>query len=255
MADFIRLKYARNRAGEVVYFGLNGLLPVALLLLVWAFDPPYIAYGLVLLSKWRIFALRPRFWWANIKSNLVDLSVGISVVALMYVSSAMTPLQIMLAVGYAAWLLVLKPRSGMHSMMLQAAIAQFVTLLALFNFSLLMPEVLLIFACWVVGYVVCRHVISNYEEPNVETLSAIWGLITAEFAWLAYRWSTIYDIGLPIKIPQIALVMLLFGYTVSQLYHMHKQQRLTKGVIRGMVLFTAIVVLLIFIFSPWDARI
>lgn len=78
MADFMSLKSARNRAGEVVYHSLNALLPFALLLLVWAFEPPYVAYGLVLLSKWRIFALRPRFWWANIKTNLVDISVGLS---------------------------------------------------------------------------------------------------------------------------------------------------------------------------------
>ena len=40
------------------------------------------AIMIVLLAKWRMFAVKPRYWVTNLKSNLVDIFVGVSVVAL-----------------------------------------------------------------------------------------------------------------------------------------------------------------------------
>ena len=48
--------------------------------------------------------------------------------------------------------------------MLQAGIAQFASLTVLFHFYRL-PELFVLVACWIIGYVCARHMVSNYEEP------------------------------------------------------------------------------------------
>src|SRR5688500_6592992 len=227
--ELLKAKATRSRVSEVFYVIMNALLPLAVFLLVRGFDPPVLAIILIFLSKWRIFALRPRFWWANIKANLVDLIVGLGVVGLLYVASSVLILQILITIAYAAWLLAIKPRSGAQGIMLQAGIAQFVGLLTLFHFSVVFPEVLVLVCSWIVGYVAARHVTSNYEEENVETLSAIWGLIIVELTWILYHWTTVYNLGLPIKIPQISLITLVVGYCAARMYHLHKHDRMTPA--------------------------
>ena len=110
MIDLLRAKATRTRVSNAVYTAINVLLPVAVLLLV-RLDPPYLAFALVILSKWRILALRPRFWWVNIKANLADILVGLSAVALIYLASSSFTIQVALALLYGVWLLVIKPRS------------------------------------------------------------------------------------------------------------------------------------------------
>ncbi|HSW80975.1 MAG TPA: hypothetical protein VLG40_01135 [Candidatus Saccharimonas sp.] len=252
--ELLRAKATRTRVSEVIYIGLNALLPVAVLALVRLFDPPYLAVVLVLLSKWRIFALRPRFWWANIKANLVDVLVGLSAVGLLYLASGALWLQIIIAVLYGVWLLVLKPKSGAHAIMLQAGIAQFVSLTVLFHFYRL-PEVSVLIGCWLIGYMCARHVISNYEESYVELLPGLWGLFVTELGWLCYRWTNVYNIGLPILLPQIALIMLVIGFCAARMYHASKHQTMTSQMLRGTILFGVALLAVILLFSPWDARI
>lgn len=252
--ELLRAKATRTRVSELVYTGLNALLPVAVLFLV-RLDPPYLAFALVVLSKWRILALRPRFWWANIKANFVDLMVGISAVGLMYISSASFGVQVGLAMLYALWLLALKPRSSTKGVLLQAGIAQFVGLVTLFQYSILLPEPLVLICCWLIGYVCARHVISNYEESYIELLSNIWGLFLAELAWVLYRWTTVYNLSLPIRLPQIALVMLVIGFCAARMYDFSKHQKLTKSLLRGTILFGIALLAVIFFFSSWDVTV
>ena len=254
MIDLLRAKATRTRVSNAVYTVINLLLPVAVLLLV-RLDPPYLAFALVILSKWRILALRPRFWWVNIKANLADLMVGISAVALIYLAQSSFTLQIALAVLYGVWLLVLKPRSTNHGVLLQAGVAQVVSLIALFNFSVLLPEFFVLMACWLIGYVAARHVVTNYEEQYVELLSAIWGLFLVELAWVMFRWTNVYNLGLPIKIPQIALIMLVIGFCAARMYDFSKAKRLTPSMLRGTVLFGAVLIAVILFFSSWDVTV
>lgn len=252
--ELLRAKATRTRVSEVIYIGLNALLPVAVLALVRLFDPPYLAVVLVLLSKWRIFALRPRFWWANIKANLVDVLVGLSAVGLLFLASDAFWLQIVIAVLYGVWLLVLKPKSGAHAVMLQAGIAQFVSLTVLFHFYRL-PEAVVLIGCWLIGYMCARHVISNYEESYVELLPGLWGLFVTQLGWLCYRWTNIYNVGLPILLPQIALIMLVIGFCAARMYHASKHKTMTNQMLRGTIIFGAALLAIILLFSPWDARI
>jgi hypothetical protein len=253
--ELLRTKATRNRVSEVIYVGLNALLPITILLLVRLFDPPYLAVLLVLLSKWRIFALRPRFWWVNIKANLVDVLVGLSTVGLMYIAgNDHIWLQVLFAILYGVWLLVVKPKSGAHGVMLQAGIAQFVSLTALFHFYHL-PEAFALVGCFLIGYVCARHMISNYEEPYIELTSALWGLFVLELGWLCYRWMIVYNLGLPVLIPQIALIMLVIGFCAARMYHANKHGTMTTSTLRGTALFGAGLLAIILLFSPWDATV
>jgi hypothetical protein len=252
--DLLRAKATRTRVSELIYTGLNLLLPIAVLFLV-RLDPPYLAFALVILSKWRILALRPRYWWINIKANLVDLMVGISAVALIYLAQGSFTVQMLLVVLYELWLIVLKPRSTAHGILLQAGVAQVVSLVALFNYSILLPEALVIIFCWLIGYVAARHMVSNYEESYIELVANIWGLFLAELAWVVYRWTNVYNLGTPIKIPQIALIMLVVGFCAARMYDFSKNNRLTVSMLRGTVLFGAVLLAVILLFSSWDVTV
>lgn len=252
----------RSRVGELAYIVINALLPVALVLLVRNFDSPYPAVVLVLLGKWRVFALRPRFWLVNIRANLIDLLVGLSVVSLMYLAGASSRdissvqfVQYTLAIGYGAWLLYLKPRSNMRAVLLQAGIAQFLALTVLFNLSVILSEPLVIILCWVIGYVAARHLMTDHEEEYIEFISAAWGLFLAELGWLLYHWTLVYDIGLPIKLPQISLLSLVISFTVVRLYAASKTGRLHDSAVRITAASSAILVLAILVFTRWTVTI
>src|SRR6478735_5599239 len=107
------LKSVRKRSflSEVAYVVLNIALAIALLVIVLVVNVPWPALGLVLLSKWRIFAVRSRYWLANIRANMIDVIVGVSMVVLLYSAAGDLTAQISLTALYIAWLLFLKPRS------------------------------------------------------------------------------------------------------------------------------------------------
>lgn len=240
--------------GEFAYFAINALLPIALVLLVRNFDTPYPALVLVALSKWRVFALRPRFWWTNIKANLVDFIVGISVVGLMFLSQDLI-IQYILAVGYGVWLLYLKPKSNNRAIMLQAGIAQFLSLAILFNLSPILNDAEIIAGCWIIGYVVARHVLGSYDEEFTEFISAFWGLFVAQLGWILNHWSLSYAINaqLQIKIPQISLLVLVISFAVSRLYVAAKLGRLKDSAVRITTASSAILLFAIIILTHWDA--
>src|SRR4051812_37606841 len=83
------------------------VLPAAVFALVIANFAP-LAAVVVVLSKWRMFAVRPRFWAANIRANSIDLMVGLSLVTFM-ANSGNLMVQVIWALVYAIWLLAIKP--------------------------------------------------------------------------------------------------------------------------------------------------
>src|SRR6185312_1365696 len=95
---------------NLFHLGLLVILPIVVFVLV-KLNFVQLALSVVVLSKWRMFAVRPRFWAANIRANAVDLMVGISIVLFMTHSSGNTWLQLLWAALYAIWLIVIKPSS------------------------------------------------------------------------------------------------------------------------------------------------
>jgi hypothetical protein len=84
---------------RLAHVGLNILLALLVFVLV-RIDFVQLALAIILLSKWRMFAVRPRFWPANIRANSVDIIVSVSILLFM-VHSATTWLQ--LAWTAAVW--------------------------------------------------------------------------------------------------------------------------------------------------------
>ena len=115
---------------------------------------------LVVLSKWRVIAVRPRYWWANFLSSLPDLifGVGIAVIswccrqlgdsyALVGTALPISPLiiQIVLCIIYAWWLVSIKPKHSETMVGFQALASQVVRWLA--KLSVLRPYSRLSVAC------------------------------------------------------------------------------------------------------------
>src|SRR5437868_4162235 len=107
-----------NGFSRVAHVGLNVLLALLVFILV-RIDFVQLALAIILLSKWRMFAVRPRFWPANIRANSVDIIVSVSMLLFM-VHASTAWLQLGWTVAYVLWLLVVKPASSSLMISLQA---------------------------------------------------------------------------------------------------------------------------------------
>src|SRR5258708_6176905 len=88
---------------HLAHVGSNLLLALLVFVLV-RIDFTPLALAMILLSKWRMLAVRPRFWPTNVRANAVDIIVSISLLAFM-VQSDTQLLQLVWAGAYAVWLL------------------------------------------------------------------------------------------------------------------------------------------------------
>lgn len=247
------LKTVRRKTflSEVTYYALNIILAVVLLLITLVVQTPYVALVLVFLSKWRVLAVRPRFWWTNIQANFVDFIVGVSVVILMYLASGFLPIQIALTVFFAIWLVIIKPMSKQWQMTLQATCAVFLGTMALFSVAHLLPDFLVVLLAAAIGYSSARHILFSYKEDQLVLLSSVWGIIFAEVAWLAHHWTFAYGIpGMMIlKIPQVTIVLMLICFLGERAYtSWRKNQKILRTDMTMPLVFSVAVILVMFIF-------
>jgi hypothetical protein len=218
--EFLKSSKRRSLISEFVYVILNIALAAALLAIVWGIESPYAAFALVFLSKWRVFAVRPRYWFANLQANLVDLIVGLSMVVLLYAAQGAPILQAIVTLLYVGWLLFIKPRSKQSFIAIQAGVAVFLGVTALMSISfdwLASPVVVLM---WLIGYATARHVLGSHDEAHISFYSLVWGMIFAEIGWLAYHWTFAYNLpGMAdIKLSQVALITLAFSFLAERTY-------------------------------------
>src|SRR5690348_15151196 len=87
---------------NLLHLGLVILLPLVVFVLV-ANQFVQLALSVILLSKWRMFAVRPRFWPTIVRANAVDILVGVAIVVFM-AHTLSTSLQFVFALLYAVWL-------------------------------------------------------------------------------------------------------------------------------------------------------
>lgn len=216
----IKLSKSRSVFSDIAYVALNAGLAVAILLVVLTMKSPMLAFALVLLGKWRILAVRPRFWYKNIRSNMVDIIVGLSAVVLLQATTGALAVQIAITVLYALWLIVIKPKSKRQYAIIQAGVALFIGVNALFMVSHSWPAPLVVLLMWVIGYTTARHIFSHYHEEDRNLFSMIWALVVAEIGWLGYHWGFAYPMpGLPgFAISQTALIILMIGFLMGRVY-------------------------------------
>jgi hypothetical protein len=124
------LRKLKPASGFAHFFHLALLLLLpALIFVLVRLDFVQLALSIIVLSKWRMFAVRPRFWAANVRANAVDLIVGMSVVLFMQHAGGFG-VQLLWAALYAAWLIYIKPASDTLMITAQAFIGQLAGLMA-----------------------------------------------------------------------------------------------------------------------------
>jgi hypothetical protein len=256
MSEIIRTTKKKDVITSLLHILFNLLMAGGSLLLVLLFpDSPWAAIGLVLVSKFRVFAVKPRFWIPNILSNLTDFIFCAGIVLLIWHAginggSAAFVYQAILTAIYALWLIFLKPLTKPVPVLLQAGLSQFVGLMALFSVADYLPVPVITLLCFGVGFAVARHVLMLHKEQQYTLLALVWGFVLAELGFLGYHWSLTYNFGSLVHMPEVAVIASILAFAVEKFYSSY---RVNSGKIKQddvllPVLFGIVALLLILIF-------
>lgn len=259
--EFLKLVRRRSFVSEVVYTVLNIAFAVALVVVIRSTESIPLALGLVLISKWRVLAVRVRYWFVNIRSNLVDIIVSVSVVLHLYLinDANIQDLTKLLLMGivtllYIGWLLVIKPRSKRSYIAVQAGIAIFLGTAALFAFSFSWPVSAVVVGMWVIGYSAAMHVLNSYDdETHGLFLSLVWSVVFVQIGWVAYHWTIAYSLPVVtgLLIPQVSIIALLVAFLAYKSYDSfyHHQKIRTNDIILPLLFTLSVLALLVFVFN------
>jgi hypothetical protein len=257
--EFLRVVKRRSLLSELIYILLNLGLAIAVLVVTWATGSAWLALLLVLLSKWRVLAVRPRYWFAHVEANMVDFIVSAGIVTVIYLVgqtgySGATFVQVVLALLYAAWLLLLKPRANRRAVALQAAVAVFIGSIALASLSYEWPSSLVVIGMWLIGYSTARHVLVAYSDDNLRLLSFVWAFIVAELGWLTYHWTIAYSIpfGAGLKLPQLTLLLLGISFLAERVYASHTKNEKVEWNDIALPLLLTIGIFIVILFTPFN---
>jgi len=245
-----RLKPAKGFS-SIFHNSLLAALPLIIFILVRLNDNEFtqLALILVVLSKWRMFAVRPRFWLANIRANSIDLMVGLSIVLFM-THSYSAIIQFAWAVAYGLWLIYLKPATSSLMISLQAGIGQLCALSALFLVWADGPLYGLTLMTGLICYLSARHFYDAFEEGYSRLYSYLWGYFGAGLAWLFSHWLLFYG-----AFAQPTVILAAIGYGVACIYYFEHIGKLNKSLKRQFVFLMVAIVLIILIFSDWGSKI
>lgn len=231
--EFLKIIKRRSFLHEVVYVILNVLLALLAMILIRITDVYWPALLLVLISKWRILAVRPRFWFANIQANLVSIIVSVSYVTFLFLTQNLDNLNysqtlvihIILALFYIFWLLFIKPKSKRVYVAIQAAAALVSGVTAVFATIYSWPAIFTVILILLVSYSSTKHVLGSYdEESHIRLISLFVGLVIAEIGWLSYHWLIAYNLPLAsgVLVPQATIIIfclaLLFFKSYDSFY-------------------------------------
>lgn len=230
---------------HLAHIGLKALLPVLAYILVRTnFVGPAIL--LAILSKWRMFAVRPRYWMANLISNGVDITVAVALILFMG-STASTWWQLFWTALWAGWLIWLKPRYDVLSVSAQAMIGQLLGLAVLYlkfgDASLL----ILVATTWVIAYSSARHFLTSFEEDFAPLLAHIWGYFAAGLAFILGHWLLFYG-----SLAQIIVIMTVIGYGIAAMYYLEATDRLTPRLMHQLTSLMCAILLLVLVLSDWS---
>jgi hypothetical protein len=207
------------------------------------------ALAVVVLSKWRMFAVRPRFWAANVRANAVDLMVGLSVVLFMTHNDSLL-MQSSWTLLYAAWLVAIKPGTSIPGITAQAFIGQLAALSALYLTWASGPVYALTFLTGLFCFLAARHFLDAFEEPYAKMLAYVWAYFGAALAWLLSHWLLFYrGLALP------TLLLSTLGYGMAVLYYLDHADRLSKGVRRQFIFVMVAIMVVVLAFSDWGDKV
>jgi len=257
MADYVFARKSRNIASNAVHIFLNILLGFAVVLITVFSASPVLGIILVLISKWRVFAVRKRYLWLNIKSNLVDIIVGLSVVLLAYYAgNALMPVHFLLIALSVVWLLFIKPLSSENATLVQSMVAVFLGISASTIMTANMDGLAAVLIAFLIGYAASRHVLSQSGDQDFTLATLICGLVFAEVAWLCHVWSIFYNLNYPIetgiRVPQAALILTIFTFVYNyarQAMIRHQEDFRFRDIIGPVLFGVALVGIMVLWFS------
>ena len=229
------------------HLGLTSFLPAIIFVLIrMGFSE--VAILIILLSKWRMFVVRPRYWVANIAANAVDIIVGLSVVIFMdHTTSA--GLQLGWAALYGIWLVFIKPGSNVFWVSMQALIGQALGLVALYIAWQEAPMLGIILVTWVVTYLSARHFFTNFEDQYTPLYAQAWGYFGTALTWVLSHWLLFYGV-----IPQPALLLTVIGSSLAGMFYLSESERLTPLVRKQFMFIMFAVVLVVLVLSDWGDK-
>ena len=253
----------KRQIANTVYIIQNLAVPV-LVLLFASRDLAVLAYLVVIASKWRVVAVNPRFWLANLRSNSCDIIVGLSTVALMSNSpvNSLLSVNIILASLYGVWLLAIKPRSGRSVIALQAFIAQLyglTTLYLLLDFVITELTWIVVILAWLVARASARHFLSAYNDEVIKDKTVIielWAFLVAQLAWVFWVWNVIYVLPSSVfAIPLIGLIVSVIAYVSGSMLNETLKKKLEKRFVMQQSIFLSAVLLLVIVFTRWTGQV
>ncbi len=237
--------------GHILHLVLTGLIPILAYVLV-KIDFVPVALALVLLSKWRMFAVKPRYWPANLRANAVDLMVGMSLVYFMapHGGNAVSSFwQLVWVVAYIVWLLAIKPRSSTLMVSIQAFVAQTLALTALFIAWGDVSAWILVISVWSISYLAARHFFTSFDEPNSPLYAYTWGYFSASLAWVLAHWLIYYGF-----LAQAALLLSIIGFGCASLYYLDETDKLSTLWRRQIIFVMIAVIVVLLVFSGWGDK-
>jgi hypothetical protein len=235
---------------RVVHLFLLAALPLLVYVLVSAGFAPA-ALAVVLLSKWRMFAVKPRFWAAHLRTNSVDIMVGLSLLAFMTATDSQTWRLIWMGF-YILWLTVIKPSSRMLVVALQAIVGFSLGLVALYLIGGDAPLFVLVFGTGFICYAGAHHYFDAFNERFARLLSYTWAWFGASLAWVLGHWLLYYGDTL---VAQPVLLLVSLGYGLGALYYLDHQDRLTTLIGRQFVFIMVAITIIVLTLSDWGDKI
>ena len=254
MTDYIFARKSRNMASSMVHILLNLLLGIGAVAVTILTASPALGLLLVLVSKWRVFAVRPRFILVNLKANLVDIIVGASIVLLTYYSgSSILLVDFLLAGFYSAWLLFIKPQNSENAALAQSLIAVFLGISAATIMSASLDSIVLVLLAFLVGYAASRHIFIQTSAKDFTLTTLICGLVFAEIALLCHSWMIIYTFGTTgVRIPQLAIILTIFAFVYNyarQAIIKTQEDFRFKGILAPVIFGVALIGIIVLWFS------
>ncbi len=218
MSEFVGVRRGRNAVSTALHVMLNLALAVGSTALTLISGSWILGVLLVVLSKWRVIAVRPRYWWLNIKASLVDFIVGISLVLLVYFAGEDLNIgHIILTVLYAVWLVGIKPQSSKLMTEVQALLAIFLGISATVLVCASLDPIVLAICSFIIGYGASRHVLIQSEDHDFTLVTFIFGLIMAEISFVLYHWLIMYRLGSSgLVVSQMAVAQSLVAFVLER---------------------------------------
>lgn len=233
---------------KVIHTLLLIIIPVAIFAFI-RLNFVQLAFSLVLLSKWRMISVKPRFWLANMRANSVDIIVGLSIVLFMARNGSVV-VQAVWALLYIFWLVILKPATGIRMVSIQAFIGMLIGLMALFFSWTDGPLYGITLLSGAICYFSARHFFDAYDEPYAKLLSYSWGYFGAALSWLLAHWLIYYGI---LSMP--TLIICSIGFGLGLLYYIDHVAKVTKLVKQQVIFIMIALIMLVITFSKWGDKV